>query len=162
MGLNDGAGDRQSQARAIRGGVRAGRVRTVKTVEQPGQGFRGNGGAGVFHRDLRRLRRLGNPNVNVPTLVGMAQGIGQKIAQGAAKHQAVAMDHTVADQLEMDVFFLCHGLIKIEEGLRFQRRRKRFLAWQVHAALGFGEQQHVDTMRVRRCSSSALDAKTSR
>ena len=75
--------------------------------------------------------------------MGVAQGIGQQIAQCPAEHQAITQDGTVAVQAQRDALFFRHGFIELQQSLCILGGRKRLLVRKVHPPFRLGQKEHV-------------------
>ncbi len=92
-------GDSQPQPGALRTALTR-RVDPEKAVKHPNQMLKGNGLTLIGHTDFNAMLQHLQAHRHSTAGVGVAQRIGQQVAQRPAQHQAVGADRAVAQQAQ--------------------------------------------------------------
>ncbi len=142
VGLDDGAGDGQTQTRplALPGALV---VDPVETLEQPGDALRRDGGARVAHRQARLLVRLLDVNLHHAAGRRVAQGIGEQIGHRATQHEPVAPDPRLPHHTQAHAPLLRQGLVELQQRLRLLGQFHRLRDPGQATLIRLGQEQHV-------------------
>src|SRR4051794_21457872 len=84
----------------------AGRVGPIKTIENPGQMFGGNSGAGVFYRHFRSRVVLRYRNFDRAAGGSVVDGVFHQIIQSAAKEHLVGAKRGFAAAVDRELLLL--------------------------------------------------------
>ena len=147
VGQHNRLGDGQAQPGSFSGRTLARRVGPVKTLKQMRQVFGGNGVTRVDNRHLDELSLGSQPHLYTAAGWGVAQGVGEQVAQGAAQHQPVTPGVGLPGALQLDAALVSQRLVKLEQITHFTGQIDRFrlnqgLRRRV-CVVGLGQKQHV-------------------
>ena len=141
--MNNRLGDRQAQARAVRVQLLARLVRPKEAVEQAGDYLSIDGRSGVDDIHGGSVQVPLNVHDHLLARWGVANGVGQEVAERPAQHQPVANDLRRPDQLQSDLLFFGKGLVEVKQSLCFVMDRNSLRAGKNEPVVSLGQEQHV-------------------
>ena len=141
--MNNRLGNGQAQARAVRVQLLARLVRPKEAVEQAGDHLSIDGRSGVDDIHGGSVQVPLNVHDHLLARWGVANGVGQEVAERPAQHQPVANDLRRPDQLQSDLLFFGKGLVEVKQSLCFVMDRNSLRAGKNEPVVSLGQEQHV-------------------